>query len=433
MQESGVRSQESGVRGQESGVRSQESGAGDQETMGGAALLNFNAQCPIPISDYPVITLAHGGGGRLTQMLIDRMFVPAFGAQPGGGHDGAILSILGFDSTAAPAEGEAIPGAVSGIAGDVRTTLHTPAHSLPVGRSTLHAPRSTPRLAFSTDSFVITPRFFPGGDIGSLAVHGTVNDLAMCGARPLVLSVGFILEEGLPMDELWRVVSSLARAAREAGVSVVTGDTKVVERGKGDGVYINTSGIGVIPSGIEIAPKRVRPGDLVLINGPIAQHGIAIMSVREGLSFETTIESDSASLHDLVAGVLAAAGEQVHVLRDPTRGGLSSTLNEIAVQAAVGIRLTETSIPIHEQVRGACEILGLDPLYVANEGKCLLIVAREAGEAVLAALRRHPLGREAAVIGEVVADHPGRVVLRSRIGGQRIVDMLSGEQLPRIC
>ena len=356
---------------------------------------SFQLQCPIPISDYPVITLAHGGGGRLTQMLIDRMFVPAFGAQPGGGHDGAMLPLSAFAAAGS--------GAAEG------------------------------RLAFSTDSFVVSPRFFPGGDIGSLAVHGTVNDLAMCGARPLALSVGFILEEGLPMDELWRVVSSLARAAREAGVSVVTGDTKVVERGKGDGIYINTSGIGVIPPGIAISPDRARPGDLLLINGPIAQHGIAIMSVREGLAFETTIESDSASLYDLVSGVLAVAGEQVHVLRDPTRGGLSSTLNEIAVQAAVGIRLTETSIPIHEQVRGACEILGLDPLYVANEGKCLLIVAREAGEAVLAALRQHPLGREAAVIGEVVADHPGRVVLRSRIGGQRIVDMLSGEQLPRIC
>jgi hydrogenase expression/formation protein HypE len=355
----------------------------------------FTLQCPIPISDYPVITLAHGGGGRLTQMLIDRMFVPAFGAQPGGGHDGAMLPLSAF---AASGKG---PG--------------------------------ESRLAFSTDSFVITPRFFPGGDIGSLAVHGTVNDLAMCGARPLALSVGFILEEGLPMDELWRVVSSLAQAAREAGVSVVTGDTKVVERGKGDGVYINTSGIGIIPPGIEIAPGRARPGDLILINGPIAQHGIAIMSVREGLAFETTIESDSASLHDLVSGVLAAAGEHVHVLRDPTRGGLSSTLNEIAAQAKVGIRLNETSIPIHEEVRGACEILGLDPLYVANEGKCLLIVAREAGAKVLAVLKAHPLGQEAALIGEVVADHPGRVVLRSRIGGQRIVDMLSGEQLPRIC
>jgi hydrogenase expression/formation protein HypE len=356
---------------------------------------SFGFQCPIPISDYPVITLAHGGGGRLTQMLIDRMFVPAFGPQPGGGHDGAMFSL---------------------------PTL-----------ATTRGDRGGLRLAFSTDSFVVSPRFFPGGDIGSLAVHGTVNDLAMCGARPLALSVAFILEEGLPMDELWRIVRSLSRAAEAAGVSVVTGDTKVVERGKGDGVYINTSGIGVIPSGVEIAPSRARPGDLVLINGPIAQHGIAIMSVREGLAFETTVESDSAPLHDLVSEVLAAAGEQVHVLRDPTRGGLSSTLNEIAGQAKAGIRLNESSIPINEQVRGACEILGLDPLYVANEGKCLVIVTREAGQTVLAALRRHALGREAAIIGEVVADHPGRVVMRSRIGGQRIVDMLSGEQLPRIC
>ena len=356
---------------------------------------NFDVQCPIPISDYPVITLAHGGGGRLTQMLIDRMFVPAFGPQPGGGHDGAMFS------------------------------LYRP--------PPLREGRGDGRLAFSTDSFVVSPRFFPGGDIGSLAVHGTINDLAMCGARPLALSVAFILEEGLSMDELWRIVRSLSRAAQDAGVRVVTGDTKVVERGKGDGLYINTSGIGVIPPGVEISPSRARPGDLVLINGPIAQHGIAIMSVREGLAFETAVESDSAPLYDLVSGALAAAGEQVHVLRDPTRGGVSSTLNEIAGQAKVGIRLTESSIPINEEVRGACEILGLDPLYVANEGKCLLIVAPEAGETVLAALRRHPLGREAAIIGEVVADHPGRVVMRSRIGGQRIVDMLSGEQLPRIC
>lgn len=356
---------------------------------------SFSLQCPIPISDYPTITLAHGGGGRLTQMLIDRLFVPAFGPQPGGGHDGAMFALPELAATG-KSQGEG-------------------------------------RLAFSTDAFVVSPRFFPGGDIGSLAVHGTVNDLAMCGARPLALAVAFILEEGLPMEELWRIVRSLSRAAQDAGVRVVTGDTKVVERGKGDGVYINTTGIGVIPPGVEIAPSRARPGDLVLINGPIAQHGIAIMSVREGLAFETTIESDSAPLHELVAGVLAAAGEQVHVLRDPTRGGLSSTLNEIAGQARVGIRLTEASIPINEEVRGACEILGLDPLYVANEGKCLVIVARAAGETVLSALRDHPLGREAALIGEVVADHPGRVVMRSRIGGQRIVDMLSGEQLPRIC
>jgi hydrogenase expression/formation protein HypE len=289
------------------------------------------------------------------------------------------------------------------------------------------------RLAFSTDSFVVSPRFFPGGDIGSLAVHGTVNDLAMCGARPLALSTGFILEEGLPMDELWRIVRSLAQAAQAVGVSVVTGDTKVVERGKGDGIYINTAGIGLIPPGVDIAPRRAQPGDVVLINGPIAQHGIAIMSVREGLAFETAVESDSAPLHDLVASILAAAGQRVHVLRDPTRGGVSSALNEIAAQARVGIRLVEAAIPIGDEVRGACEILGLDPLYVANEGKCLAIVARDAADAVLAAMRTHPLGRDAAVIGEVIADHPGKVLMRSRIGGQRIVDMLSGEQLPRIC
>lgn len=343
-------------------------------------------QCPIPISDYPSVLLAHGGGGRLTQMLIERMFLPSF-ANPTleSLHDGAVLEINGA------------------------------------------------RLAFSTDSFVISPLFFPGGDIGSLAVHGTVNDLAMCGAQPLGLSAGFILEEGLPMEDLWRVVRSVQRAAQEVGVPIVTGDTKVLDRGKGDGVFINTSGVGLIPAGVNISPRRARPGDLVLINGAIALHGIAIMSVREGLEFETALESDSAPLHGLVAGLLEAAGEQVHVLRDPTRGGLASALNEIAAQARVGVRLDESKLPLHEEVRGACEILGLDPLYVANEGKCLAIVAREAAGAVLEAMRAHPLGREAALIGEVVEDHPGKVFLRSRIGGQRVVDMISGEQLPRIC
>ncbi len=343
-------------------------------------------QCPIPISDYPHVLLAHGGGGRLTQMLIERMFLPSF-ANPALEmlHDGAVLEVNGT------------------------------------------------RLAFSTDSFVVSPLFFPGGDIGSLAVYGTVNDLAMCGARPLALSTGFILEEGLPMEDLWRVVRSVQQAARAVGVPIVTGDTKVVDRNKGDGVFINTTGIGVIPEGVHVSPRRARAGDLVLINGPIAVHGIAIMSVREGLEFETELASDSAPLHDLVARVLAVAGEAVHVLRDPTRGGLASSLNEIAAQAGVGIRLEEAHIPIGDEVRGACEILGLDPLYVANEGKCLIIVAREAAEQVLAALRAHPLGAEAAIIGEVVADHPGKVFLRSRIGGLRVVDMLSGEQLPRIC
>lgn len=343
-------------------------------------------QCPIPISDYPHILLAHGGGGRLTQMLIERLFVPTFAhAAPATLHDGALLAIGGA------------------------------------------------RVAFSSDSFVISPRKFPGGDIGSLAVHGTVNDLAMCGAQPLALSAGFILEEGLPMAELWEIVQSMQRAADAVGVPVVTGDTKVVDRGKGDGVYINTTGIGLVPPGVVISPTRAQPGDVVLISGAIAVHGIAVLSVREGLAFETTLASDSAPLHDLVARLLAVGGEHVHVLRDPTRGGVASALNEIAQVAQVGIRLEEASIPVGDEVRGACEILGLDPLYVANEGKCIAIVAPALAESLLAALRAHLLGREAAIIGQVVADFPGRVYQRSRIGGLRVVDMLSGEQLPRIC
>ncbi len=330
--------------------------------------------------------MAHGGGGRLTQMLIEGMFQSTF-ANPilETLHDGAILEVNGT------------------------------------------------RLAFSTDSFTVSPLFFPGGNIGSLAVHGTVNDLAMCGARPLALSSAFILEEGLQMETLWQVVQSMQQAAQTVGVPIVTGDTKVVERGKGDGLYINTTGLGIIPAGVNISPRRARPGDMVLINGAIAVHGIVIMSVREGLQFETTLESDSAPLADLVSRILEVAGEQVHVLRDPTRGGLSSTLNEIAAQAQVGIRLQEADIPIWEEVRGACEILGFDPLYVANEGKFLAIVAREAAESVLATMRSHPLGKESAIIGEVIAEQPSKVFLRSRIGGLRVVDMLSGEQLPRIC
>jgi|BarGraNGADG00212_2_1021979.scaffolds.fasta_scaffold04767_6 hydrogenase expression/formation protein HypE len=355
-----------------------------------ADLLAFT--CPIPISDYPTITLAHGGGGRLTQMLIEKMLVPTF-ANPAleALHDGAVL---GLPTTT----------------GEAQT-----------------------RLAFSTDSFVVSPLFFPGGDIGSLAVHGTVNDLAMCGARPLALSAGFILEEGLAMTDLWRIVQSMGQAAQRVGVPIATGDTKVVDHGKGDGIYINTSGVGIIPANVHISPTRARPGDVVIVSGRIAVHGIAIMSVREGLEFETALESDSAPLADLVSRVLAAGSEGVHVLRDPTRGGVSSALNEIAGQARVGIRLVEASIPIDDAVRGACEILGLDPLYVANEGKCIAIVAREVAEAVLAAFREDPLGQQAAIIGEVVPEHPSKVYMRSRIGGMRVVDMLSGEQLPRIC
>jgi hydrogenase expression/formation protein HypE len=345
-----------------------------------------SVQCPIPIADYPAVTLAHGGGGRLSQMLIERMFVPAFANQALEVlHDGAILEVEGA------------------------------------------------RLAFSTDSFTVSPLFFPGGDIGSLAVHGTVNDLAMCGAQPMALSTGFILEEGLAMDELWRVVQSMRQAASEVGVAIVTGDTKVVERGKGDGLFINTAGIGIVPPGVHISPTHASPGDVVLINGPIAEHGMAVMSVREGLEFETELKSDSAPLADLVSVALAAGGEHVHVLRDPTRGGVASALNEIAARARVGVHLDEDRIPVGEAVRGACELLGLDPLYVANEGKCIAIVAAHSADAVLDALRGHPLGRSAEVIGKIVADHPGRVYMRSRIGGQRVVDMLSGEQLPRIC
>ncbi|HID64348.1 MAG TPA: hydrogenase expression/formation protein HypE [Anaerolineae bacterium] len=343
-------------------------------------------QCPIPIREYPAVLLAHGGGGRLTQMLIERMFLPAF-HNPALEtlHDGVVLEVEGA------------------------------------------------RLAFTTDSFVISPIFFPGGDIGELAVNGTVNDLAMCGARPLYLSLGLILEEGFPMEDLWRVVRSVQEAAQKAGVEVVTGDTKVVDRGKGDSVFINTSGVGVISEGVEIAPRRARPGDVVLVSGAIAVHGIAILSVREGLEFETTLESDTAPLNGLVEALLGAAGSQVHVLRDPTRGGVASALNEIAVSAGVGITLEEAKIPVWDEVKGACEILGLDPLYVANEGKCLAIVAPEAAEAVLEAMRSHPLGGEAAIIGQVVEEHPGTVILRSQVGGKRKVDMLSGEQLPRIC
>lgn len=341
--------------------------------------------CPIPITDYKNILLAHGGGGKLTHQLIQKMLLPQFRSKlldPL--HDGAIFSINGS------------------------------------------------RLAFSTDSYVVNPIFFPGGDIGELAVNGTVNDLAMCGAQPLYLSVGFIIEEGLPIADLWRIVLSMERAAAVAGVELVTGDTKVVDRGKGDKIFINTSGIGMIGEGIEINPRNAAVGDKIIINGVIAQHGIAIMSVREGLEFETQIESDTAPLHGLVQTMFEVS-KKIHVLRDPTRGGVASALNEIAESSRVGIVLDERRISMTEEVRGACEILGLDPLYVANEGKLLAFVAPEEAESVLTAMRSHPLGKDSAIIGEVVNDHPGTVVMKSKIGGSRVVDMLSGEQLPRIC
>ena len=344
------------------------------------------AACPLPLEDYPRVVMAHGGGGKLSRDLVNDLFLEALGnplLDPL--HDGAVMDV-------------------------------------PAGR-----------LAFTTDSFVVDPPFFPGGDIGSLAVHGTVNDLAMCGARPLALSAGFILEEGFPTDRLWRAARSMGEAAERAGVAVATGDTKVVDRGKGDGIYVNTAGIGVVPEGVSISPRRVRAGDAVLVSGPIADHGIAVMSVREGLEFETEILSDSAPLNGLAAGLLEELGGAVHVLRDPTRGGVASALNEIAADAGAGIRLEETAIPVREQVRAACEILGLDPLYVANEGKMLAVVDGEVAEQALELLRDHPAGREAARVGTVVEDHPGRVFQRSGLGGLRVVEMLSGEQLPRIC
>jgi hydrogenase expression/formation protein HypE len=288
------------------------------------------------------------------------------------------------------------------------------------------------RIAFTTDSFVVKPLFFPGGDIGSLAVHGTVNDLAMGGARPLYLSAGFIVEEGFPLEDLRRIAASMSKAARSAGVDIITGDTKVVERGKGDGVFINTTGIGIVPLDVRMSADRARPGDVVILSGSIGDHGTAILASREGLEFETTIVSDSAALHGLVHDMLVVS-RNVRVLRDPTRGGLSSTLNEIAEQSKVAIEIDEKSIPVRDEVRGACELLGLDPLYVANEGKLVAIVAPDDADAVLEAMRAHPRGCEAAIIGKVSDGNAGMVTMRTAFGSRRIVDMLPGDQLPRIC
>lgn len=362
---------------------SREGSAGAELNGHGASLLD--ATCPLPRSQYDEIVLAHGSGGKLSQRLIQEVVMPAF-RNPllETLHDGAIFSVGGA------------------------------------------------RLAFSTDSYVVSPIFFPGGDIGKLAIHGTVNDLAMCGARPLYLSVGFILEEGLPMKDFARIVDSMREAASVAGVTLVTGDTKVVDRGKADKIFINTAGIGQVRDGVRIDPTRARPGDKIIVSGFIAVHGIAIMSVREGLEFETEIASDTAPLNGLVDAMFAS-GRDIHVLRDPTRGGLTSSLVEIAQSANVGMLLNEAAIPITEEVKGACEILGLDPLHVANEGKLMAVVPAEHADEILAAMHGHPLGREAAVIGEVTADHPGYVLMKTHIGGSRVVDMLAGEQLPRIC
>jgi hydrogenase expression/formation protein HypE len=289
------------------------------------------------------------------------------------------------------------------------------------------------RMVMTTDGYVVSPLFFPGGDIGSLAVHGTINDVAMAGARPLYLSASFIIEEGFPLADLQRIAQSMGAASREAGVPVVTGDTKVVERGKADGVFIATAGVGVVPNGLMLSGDRAEPGDVVILSGCIGDHGVAIMSSRENLAFETAILSDCASLHGLVAVMVEAAGPHLKLMRDPTRGGLAATLNELAHQSGVGFRIEEAAIPVRPQVAAACELLGLDPLFVANEGKLVAVVAEAGAAALLAAMRAHPLGREAVAIGRVVADDQRFVQMTTAFGGGRIVDWLSGEQLPRIC
>ncbi|MBM3128185.1 MAG: hydrogenase expression/formation protein HypE [Chloroflexi bacterium] len=344
------------------------------------------AVCPIPLSHDEQIVMGHGSGGKMSHDLIAKYFTPAF--------DNPVLR-AGDDAGVVPTQ---------------------------VGA----------RLAISTDSHVVTPLFFPGGDIGRLSVCGTVNDVAMMGATPLYLTAGFILEEGLQLALLARVIESMRAAAAEAGVQIVAGDTKVVQRGKADGLYITTTGVGTIQAGVAIGGARAQPGDIVILSGTIGDHGIAVLSARGDLGFEAEVQSDIAPLNHLIAQIIATS-ERVHVLRDPTRGGVGTTLNEIARQSQTGIVIREDALPVRPAVAAACEILGFDPLYVANEGKVIVVVARQDAEQVLAAMRAHPLGADAAIIGAVVAEHPGKVYLRSRIGGRRVVDLLSGEQLPRIC
>ncbi|MFN8498748.1 MAG: hydrogenase expression/formation protein HypE [Anaerolineae bacterium] len=341
--------------------------------------------CPAPLRSYPTIVMGHGGGGRLSSELVEHLFAPAF--------RNAALDTLG-DAAVVPTD-----------AG---------------------------RLAYTTDSFVVRPLFFPGGNIGTLAVNGTVNDLAMMGAQPRFLTAGFILEEGLPLATLGLIVEAMAAAAGVAGVQIVAGDTKVVDRGHGDGVYINTSGIGVVPEGVSPAPNRAAPGDIVIVSGDLGVHGIAILSVREGLEFGAPLASDCAPLNGLVTAMLTVTPD-IHVLRDLTRGGLATALNEIARASGVGIRYDERRLPVPTAVAAACDMLGMDPVYVANEGKLVALVPPSAADLVLEAMRWHPLGARAAIIGEVTEQHPGVVVARTAIGGSRVVDLQIGEQLPRIC
>lgn len=346
---------------------------------------DFGAACPVPIGDYERVVLGHGSGGRLSHELLARVILPALGRDP--------QHVLEDQATLPQIEG---------------------------------------RVAITTDAFVIQPLFFPGGDIGSLAVHGTINDLAVGGARPLHITAALILEEGLPLSTLSRVIGSMRRACEESGVALVAGDTKVVERGKADGLYIATTGVGSVPDGLALSVARARPGDRVIVSGTLGDHGIAVLAQREGIELETELVSDSAPLAQLTARMLEACPE-LRCMRDPTRGGASSALNEIAAASRVGIVLDEARVPVRDAVTGACELLGFDPLYVANEGKLIAIVPAASAEHVVQAMQAHPLGRDAAIIGEVVADHAGTVVMRSRLGGKRIVAMLSGDQLPRIC
>lgn len=342
-------------------------------------------QCPLPTLQFDQINLGHGSGGILSQQLLQRgVFSVLSNPLLDTHHDGAILNLSG-------------------------------------------------KLAFSTDSYVVSPYFFPGGNIGHLAVHGTLNDLAMCGARPRYLSLSFILEEGFSMRDFEIILQTIGQCCRDAGVAVVTGDTKVVERGKGDGIYINTSGIGEVLPQAAIEASAIRPGDIILVNGPIAAHGMAIMSKREGLQFETTIETDCTNLAPLANQLVESFGQHIHFLRDATRGGLASVLNEFAKDAQLGMAIDQAQIPVEEQVASACELLGLDPLYVANEGKFVAVVSPEAAPQVLHVMRQHPLGAGSAIIGTVTEEHPAQVVMKSAIGGRRVVSMLPGEQLPRIC